>query len=169
MTMARTLQERRELAEGKQAPWFYSTEHWNLSLVTYNQHMHDTGANFWYAVRCQEMAHAAFRTRAGLRRWMNDRGIRFTQDIPSEGTFSYQRLEGRYRSTSWVSTAHFNALAGSDFARDHGLQTKVLSKGNYTLGLIFQDEDMVHNVNFLNPNVIGGVVYDYRKSVAEMS
>lgn len=156
-------------AKPPSAPRYYTTEHGNLSLCTYNQEFHDKYCKFWYAVTEAGLAHIAFKTRKGLMNWLVHRGLRLTQELPDEGTGSCQAIAGKYRTSSWVNYEAFQELNLSDYARDHGLKTKVLSNMHYTLGLIFQDQDQVMNVNFLNPNITQREIFDYQTTHAQMS
>ena len=110
------------------------------------------------------MAHTAFATRAGLNRWMDERGLALEGELPEAGTSGGARIIGEYRTAS-----HGFHLGGDPYAgmapdgEWHALlpmaATATLSNGQYTLALITED-DSVRTVHTLNPNVRERVIFD---------
>lgn len=128
-----------------------------VSRLTAEQRARTCG--YWYTVTTYGATpHTAFKTRAGLDRWMRERGLKLTGgealDNESGGTC---RIEGTYRTNSHLYDA-------DTFADLSGELTRTLSNGDYVVAVITTDYDGIRTVHTLNPNVRGRVVYDYRES-----
>jgi hypothetical protein len=109
---------------------------------------------YYFLVTEGGMSHTAFDTRAGLDRWMSERGLRLESNIDEVG---HSRIIGSYRTTS------HNGDPG-EVEQMAGYHTRTLSNGDYVVAVIAADDDGVLNVHTLNPNVRGRKVYDSRES-----
>lgn len=132
----------------------------NLHLCSLTPEQHQRTCNYWYTVTIGTMAYTAFETERGLYRWMRERGIELTEPLPARGTFSYQQLAGAFVSNMMMDANAFEELKGE--------YTKVLSNGEYTLGILTKDEDGHVVVNYLNPNVKTRQVWPYWDAAKEM-
>ena len=145
-------------------PSWYTCQYGSLSLCTLTPESHARTCNYWFTVTTGASAHTAFNSRKGLERWLEERGLKMTAELPARGVGSCQRIEGSYRETSWMSYDDFFALEKSA-----KVVTKALSNGDYTLAYITEDEDGVRNVHHLNPNMRRRVVYDHGLTHQEMN
>lgn len=132
-----------------------------LALVCLTPEMHANTCGYWYCVQSEGMAHTAFATFEGLSKWMAERGLNFSQELPPAKTHQYQALVGEYTDVCHMSYDEFYALEGH--------RTKVLSNADYTMGIVTVDDNGQRVVNYLNPNCKDRVVYDYQTSRKEMS
>jgi hypothetical protein len=144
---------------------------------------HEQTCGYWFTVTCGAVAHTAFATRAGLDRWLAERGLALEHDIPDysdpdvvpsrdnwrEG---FTRITSEYRT---VMHGEFSPAEDDPYRMTEGdwpppnpvLATAVMSNGQYTLALI-TEEDGVRTVHTLNPNVKTRVVFDRRATDALM-
>lgn len=146
----------------------YKQVHGNLWAASLTQESHERTCGYWFTVTSGAIAHTAFATRAGLDRWLSERGLSLENDLPAAGTFGSTRIAGEYRTEShgeFVSEDSFEMGEGDWSLVDPILATADLSNGDYTMALI-TEEDGVRTVHTLNPNVKTRVVYD-RKTTAE--
>ena len=115
------------------------------------------------------MAHTAFATRAGLDRWLSERGLSLENDLPEAGTFGTTRVLGTYRAAShgeFVSDNPRDSMGEGDWdSLQPIMSTATLSNGDYTLALI-TEEAGVRTVHTLNPNVKTRVVFDRKEAAA---
>lgn len=116
--------------------------------------------SYWYTVTDNSTAHTAFRTRMAFARWLADRGLALAADLPPEGEHGVQRIVGSYRQAMHLDYAEFYANATK------GKHIRVMSNGQYTLGIITTDDDGIRTVHTLNPNCHERPVFDYRESQA---
>lgn len=129
-----------------------------VSRLSLDYHLRTCG--YWYTVTCGAFAHTAFATRAGLDRWLQERGLRLAGKLDEEP--SHCEVIGTYRTNSHLHDADtFESLQGD--------RTRTLSNGDWVLAIITQDEDGIRTVHTLNPNVRTRKVFDYRESHAMMS
>lgn len=134
--------------------------HNNLHACRLNRESHLRTCGYWYTVTSGATAHTAFTTRAGLDRWLLERGLRLTGPLDAEP--SHCAIAGEYRTESHLGDADvFPELVG-----DH---TRTLSNGDYVVAVITTDEDGVRTVHTLNPNVRDRRTFDYRESRLMMS
>lgn len=125
-----------------------------LSLISLNQTAHARTCGYWYLIQSYGCtAHTAFATRAALIRWLDERGLTMTAELPAHGEHSVQQLAGSYRSQMHGGCDEFAALDGE--------RTKILSNGEYTLGIITRDADGTRTEHYLNPNCRDRPVFDY--------
>jgi hypothetical protein len=150
--------------------------HDNLYLISLNPEQNKRCQGYWYLVTSGHMAHN-FYTRAGLGRWLDERGVSLTAPLPEHGTWSVQPLQGSYRTDEMLESAD---LYGHEFdeslAAPHTLAawravgrtcvvlTFTLSNGEYTEARITLDEDGIRTVHHLNPNVQARIVYPYEST-----
>lgn len=131
-----------------------------LSLVCLTQEMHEKTCGYWYCVMTEGMSHTAFATVEGLTRWMDERGLKLSEELPPAKTHQYQGLIGEYTDVCHMSYDAFYALEGK--------RTKILSNASYTMGIITEGENG-RVINYLNPNCKDRFVYDYQTARREMS
>jgi hypothetical protein len=137
----------------------YARTYSNLQVTSLNPEQHERTCGYWYTVTTGAMAHTAFATRAGLDRWMEERGLSLERELPEKGEWGSSRIVGEYREASYLHDADdFHALRPI-------IATPELSNGDYTLGLI-TEEDGIRTVHYLNPNVRTRLVYDYTRTRA---
>ena len=86
------------------------------------QHM-----GYRYLVCNQATSHTAFHTREGLERWAKERSL----TLPDLEDKFGRCIEGSYSKQMHLDMAEFFGLSGSFIA--------VLSNGNYTLGIVTED------------------------------
>lgn len=134
----------------------YTQTYSNLSVCSLDPEQHARTCNYWYTVRNEPYAHTAFNKRSSLMRWLEERGLELVQDLPEQGTHSYQRIEGQYRTAMHMSYDEFYAL--------DGLRTRALSNGQWTMAVVTTDEEGIRTVHTLNPNCKDRPVYDYSES-----
>lgn len=135
---------------GHSAPDYRGALH--LCALTAEQRAHT--CRYWYTVTDNSTAHTAFRTRAALMRWLADRRLTLTAELPAElGEHAVQRIAGTYRTAMHTAQAEFFALRG-DIGRE-------MSNGEYTMAIYTADDDGIVTVHTLNPNVHTRPVYDW--------
>ncbi len=156
----------------------------NLTLVTLDHFGHSRTCDYWYLVRQRAEPHTAFRTRGALLRWLDERGISLTAELPPHESHSWQELRGVYRrdlmldhrdSAAWArdwatpgptpksETPHTLAAWGK---LQPILITRELSNGDHTEARITLDPDGIRTVYVLNPNVRERKIFDHAESRA---
>jgi len=114
---------------------------------------------YWYTVTSNGATpHTAFRTRAALMRWLDDRGLTVEGEIPEPGNYAHGPIIGSYRRASHLSYDRFYDV--------EGLRTRVMDNADYTLGIISTDADGLRTIHHLNPNCRDRPIFDYRSSQA---
>jgi hypothetical protein len=128
---------------------------------------HARTCGFWFTVTNGSMAHTAFATRAGLDRWLRERGLSLENDLPEAETFGTARITGQYRTEShgeFLSDDYHDGMGEGDFYSLCPIViTAAMSNGDYTLALITEEEG-VRTVHTLNPNVRTRFVFDRKKT-----
>lgn len=138
--------------------------HEDLMLYCLDEQQNARTCNYWYTVRSKGLPHTAFNTEAGLRAWLGDRGLSAPESLPSRGSTGSFRIEGRYISNCTMDVESFHGLL-----RDiTSPQIRVLSNGEFTLGILTRNDDGVVCVNYLNPNVKSRMVFNYEQSREEI-
>lgn len=128
------------------------------SRLTMEQHRLTCG--YWYTVTSDSMAHTAFATRAGLDRWLQERGLRLDGTLDNEP--DHCRIIGEYRRCAHLHDADsFQAIPGE--------RSRTLSNGDYVEAILERGEDGIITVHTLNPNVRDRQTFDYRESRQLMS
>lgn len=118
-----------------------------------------------YIVINGAMSHTAFMTRAGLDRWLGERGLTLENDLPEEGTFGTTRVLGQYRTESHgmfsaTSDEPHRMIEDDAWSQIRPVViTAAMSNGRWTLGLI-SEEDGIRTVHTLNPNVKSRIQVD---------
>lgn len=125
----------------------------NLIVCTLTPEQNQRTCNYWYVVTTGAMSHTAFETRTGFDRWMAERGLSISGELPSRGEHSVHRIVGSYIDNMMWDKPIFDSLPGK--------RTRVLSNGDYTQGVLTRDQDNLVVVNYLNPNVQDRVKYNY--------
>lgn len=147
----------------------YAQVHNKLYATSLTPEFHEKTCGYWFTVTNGAMAHTAFATRAGLDRWLSERGLTLESDLPEAGTFGTTRVIGEYRTEShgeFLSDDPRDGMGEGDWSSLHPIAaTATLSNGDYTLALI-TEEGGVRTVHTLNPNVRTRPVFD-RKTTAE--
>lgn len=130
----------------------------SLTLSSLTQEQHERTCGYWYLVQDSHAPHTAFRTREALLRWLADRNIKLTRDLPAHGEHSFQYLEGQYARRYIGDESQINARLQD--------QILVLDNAEYTIGYVTH-EDGIRVVNIVgrgNPRT----VFDYRLSQAHI-
>jgi hypothetical protein len=122
--------------------------------------MHRRTCGYWYTVTSGCTAHTAFATRAGLDRWLSERGLTLCGTLDSEP--SHCAINGEY-----ITTSHLHDAAS--FEQIEGQRTRTLSNGDYVEAILTRGDDGIVTVHTLNPNVRDRKTFDYRESRAMMS
>jgi hypothetical protein len=139
------------------------SEYASLHATSLNREQHEQTCGYWYVVRNGAMAHTAFATRAGLDRWLSERGLALENELPEPGEWGTTRVVGSYRERCYLyDAAEFDQLRPV-------LATAVMSNGDYTLGLVTEGEAGQRTVHYLNPNVRTRFVFDHAKTREVMS
>jgi hypothetical protein len=142
---------------------------WATSLTP---EFHEKTCDYWFTVTNGSTAHTAFATRAGLNRWLAERGLALENNLPDAGTFGTTRVTGEYRTLShgeFISRDYRDGMGEGDWPPPNPvLATAAMSNGNYTLALITEDEDGIRTVHTLNPNVKTRLIFDRRTTDALM-
>lgn len=140
--------------------------HSNLVLCSLTPEQHARTCNYWYTVTTNySTAHTAFRTEEGLHRWLFERGLTLPGPLPARGEHGVLKIQGSYATNVLWDLKELEDLRDLD---DTAVQTKVMSNGEYTLGVLTKGDDGIVVVNSMNVNVHERVVYDYWSSQAEM-
>jgi hypothetical protein len=137
-----------------------TTTYARLYVCRLNEEFHRRTCGYWYTVTDYGTPHTAFVTRAGLDRWMSERGLSLAgslNEVPS-----HCAIVGAYRTESHLHDA-------ADFAGLEGEHTRTLSNGDWVEAIITHDPDGLRTVHTLNPNVRDRKTFDYRESCALMS
>jgi hypothetical protein len=149
----------------------YKQHYSKLYAASLTAEQHERTCGYWFTVTNGAMAHTAFATRAGLDRWLSERGLSLETDLPEAGTSGFTRIIGEYYTESHgvsVSKDFSVSMDPGDFYRLHPIvATTDLSNGRYTLALI-TEEDGIRTVHTLNPNVKTRVVFDHFKTAELM-
>ncbi len=143
----------------------YRQTYSKLYATSLDPEQHERTAGYWYTVTNGATAHTAFTTRAGLDRWLCERGLSLENDLPASGTWGTTRIPGEYRHES-----HGTFVNPEDYTigmtEDEDwktlrpvLATAVMSNGEYTLALI-TETDGIRTVHTLNVNVKTRVIFD---------
>lgn len=129
--------------------------HDSLRASRLNHAMHKQTCGYWYTVTSGSFAHTAFATRAGLDRWLEERGLKLVDPLDDEP--SHSKIDGTYRSCSHLHDSEsFPLIAGE--------RSRTLSNGDWVEAIISQDADGIRTVHTLNPNVRDRKVFDYTES-----
>lgn len=138
-------------------------EHKNLTVCKLTPEQHERTCGYWYVVTSGAMPHTAFATRAGLNRYMRERGLELAKslsDVRDEHDVS--PINGFYRTESHLyDSDSFESIPGE--------RTRTMSNGDYVVGILEHGADGVVTVHTLNPNVRTRKVFDYRESNAMIS
>ncbi|MGF6604014.1 hypothetical protein P3T23_008769 [Paraburkholderia sp. GAS448] len=135
--------------------------HGKLIVITLDQDGHDRTCDYWYLVQTNYCsAHTAFNKRENLLKWLEGLGLKLDGELPPHGTHGVVWVSGEYREAWHLSYALF------DQHRARGVIGRALSNGQYTMSIITRDEDGIHTVHTLNPNLTLRPVYDYQESRA---
>ncbi|WP_321817019.1 MULTISPECIES: hypothetical protein [unclassified Paraburkholderia] len=133
--------------------------HENLNVVTLDPLGHGRTMGYWYLVRQGPVyAHTAFNKRENLLTWLRELGLTLDSELPPHGVRGYVFVSGAYRNALHLSYDTF------DRQRAGGTAGRALSNGDYTMSINTLDEDGIHTIHTLNPNMKLRPVYDHRES-----
>jgi hypothetical protein len=137
----------------------HMAEYQNLVVHALTQEMAgNTAGPYFYTVTTYGFtAHTAFRERRHLEQWLEDLGLKLTEELTHESG-KWTTVEGRYRRTSHFSYDEFYVLRGK--------RTRVLDNGEYTLGILLPDDDGVMNLHHLNCNLFDRPLFEHAASRA---
>jgi hypothetical protein len=151
----------------------YQQTYDRLFVTTLTPEQHERTCGYWFTVTNGATAHTAFETRAGLDRWLSERGLTLENELPGAGEWGTTRALYGYRTE-----LHGEFLTESDDGFEMGpggfydlrpiAATMTLGNGDYTLALITEDDAGVRTVHTLNCNVPGRVVFDRRRAAKLM-
>lgn len=151
----------------------YTQVYNKLFVTSLTPEFHENTCGYWFTVTNGSTAHTAFETRAGLDRWMSERGLTLENELPEAGTFGTSRIIGEYRTVmhgehSPTDDEPYRMVEGDDWS---GIKpvviTTAMSNAEYTLALITEDAG-VRTVHTLNVNIKTRFVFDRRKTDALM-
>lgn len=129
----------------------------SLRLCCLTPEQRQRTCSYWYTITNGAIAHTAFRTRAGLDKYLKERNLTVDGLIPDEvGTFATMPIRGAYRTEMHWNDGTFPWL--------NGVHTRALSNGDYTTAVITHDDDGIRTVHTFNPNVHSRPVFDYFES-----
>jgi hypothetical protein len=158
-------------AQRKETIMVYMQTYSQLYAASLTQEAHEKTCGYWFTVTNAATANTAFATRAGLDRWLSERGLSLEGELPAAGTYGGTRIIGEYRTAShgeFLSDDFRDGMGEGDFYSLNPIAaTAEMSNGDYTLALI-TEEDGVRTVHTLNPNVKTRVEFDRRKTDALM-
>jgi hypothetical protein len=144
-------------------PKSHRTVYDRLQATSLTPEWHEKTCGYWYTVTNGATAHTAYATRAGLDRWLAERGLKLENDLPEAGTFGTTAITGAYAAEShgeFLTEDYRDGMGPGDFYSLRPVAaTAALSNGDYTLALITEDDGM-RTVHTLNPNVKTRVVFD---------
>lgn len=137
----------------------------NLWATSLTPEFHEQTCGYWFTVTSYgATAHTAFATRAGLDRWLSERGLTLENELPAAGTSGFTRITGEYRTEShgaFLSDDYRDGMGEGDWPPPGPMAaTATLSNGRYTLALITEDGSGIRTVHTLNPNVKTRVEFD---------
>lgn len=144
----------------------YTTHYARMQVTALTPEQHERTCNYWYTVTCGASAHTAFTTKAGLLRWLAERGLSLPAELPAErGTFASMPVTGEYYAASHGEFSPTDAAPYRMVADDewHDLVpvviTAAMSNGRWTLAKITETEG-VRTVHTLNCNVKSRLIAD---------
>lgn len=136
--------------------WTYK----NLRLTALNAEQHARGCDYWYVITEGGTPHTAFKTKAGVLAWLNERGLSLVKVLTNPGVWGTQTLSGSYRDEMHLSAdevSRFDAIKPL-------VDSRTLSNGDYVEAKITLDPDGLRTVHTLNPNIRSRHVYSYAES-----
>jgi hypothetical protein len=125
----------------------------NLWLITLDETAHGRTCGYWYLIQSGGgTPHTAFSKRSSLVRWMRERGLTLTEELPEHGTHSTQKINGIYKGAYHSDLDAFYKLPGP--ARPER------ENGDWTMAILTKDADGIVTVNVLDSNCRGRLKYD---------
>lgn len=152
-----------QLKDYKPAPEYnhaITREYSNLRVTSLNPEQHAKTCNYWYLVTENNSSYTAFRELSSLMEWLYDRGLELTETLPTRGEWSTQPIKGKFFSKCHMSYDEFYGV-------DAIGEVKIMSNGDYTLGLLSVDKDGLTTEHYLNPNKKHRPIFDYTKTNQE--
>jgi hypothetical protein len=157
--MNATQQHDAEMVAEHDGGYVHTETYDRLHVAHLTPQMHERTCNYWYTVTSRSTSHVAFTTRAGLDRWLSERGLTLDGDIAAEGDMAW--ITGSYRDACHI-------IMPDAFDKIAGLRTYAMSNGNWVTGIITTDADGLRTVHTLNPNIHTRTVYPYFETSALM-
>ena len=131
-----------------------------LTLCCLSPEQNQRTCNYWYTVTTNVATpHTAFNTEAGLRKWLDERGLSLKAELPKRGTWALFNIDGAYYKNCMMDEEGFWAIVQTDVPR-----IKVLDNAEFTMGALTKGEDGLVTVNYLNCNIRNRLVFDYQES-----
>ncbi len=152
--------------------------HQPLHLAVLTRERHERTCGYWYTLVEGSLAHTAFRTRAGLERWLAERGLALTAPLTEPGTWSHQAIAGAYREEWHLTPPEVEAWRALADAPNLAGLARTLSNGDHVEARLTDDPagidgphaadrpDVIRTVHTLNPNVRGRHVFNPEASRA---
>lgn len=107
------------------------------------------GCGYFYLVRKNHFAHTAFRTKAGLKKWMRERGLR----IGKRKGFGIDIIGQYFDNCEMINRNEF------EVKYNHLPAIEQLDNGDFTKGFV-EDSRQGKIIHYQNPNC-DRIVYDY--------
>jgi len=132
-------------------------KHDKLYLITLNRDGHLKTCNYWYLIQSDCMAHTAFTHRAHMLKWLEERNLKLTEDMPDHGVWSCQPIAGEYiENRNTYGLEQFHDLPAI-------ITTRAVDNGEYTM-LKITDDNGIRTEHVLNCNCKERPHYDYFES-----
>lgn len=149
----------------------YTQRYSGLQVTALTPESHEKTCGYWYTVTNHAVPHTAFATKAGLMRWLDERGLMLGGELPeTRGEPATIPVVGEYRDASHGDFSPtedegagglYRMVEDDDWwALQPVVITAALSNGRWTLALITEDDGdrdgeivRVRTVHTLNPNV----------------
>lgn len=109
--------------------------------------------HYGFVVSSGALSHCAFYSLAGLQQWAAERGLSLPQ-FSNDDSFETGCIGGAYSTVMHMDEAAFYAVDGQ--------MIRVLSNGEFTLGIVERDPLGHCAVHYLNPNVRTRPVFPYK-------
>jgi hypothetical protein len=142
----------------------FAQKHDDMHACHLDERQHARTCGYWYTVTEGAMSHVAFATRAGLDRWMHERGLVFADPMPAnrEDFWTGKIIGHYYRNCELYSQDDWANLPGVL------VETWEVNNGDYTEAKITRHPDGSMIVNLVNCNCKWRKVADYSTMRAKM-
>ena len=123
-----------------------------FAIYALDDDQHEQTCGYWYTVTHRSQAHTAFKTRAGLLRWLADRNLVPDGDVPAEKSRQMVYVPGGYSECCHMSAR----TLPPDWA---GPESRQMDNARYTLSRLVTDGGRV-TVHYANCNDHARTEYD---------
>lgn len=148
------------VSEPGKIPDCYVQTFGGFDVTCLNEDMHNRTCGYWYTVKSFCSPHTAFATKEGLLRWLDERGLKLTGNLPEHrGDAAFIHVTGQYRRAMHRNRQIFDSVAPL-------LETVELDNAQYTKAKITQDVDQSRTVHFMNCNY-EREIFDYAETRAK--